>query len=159
LPRVFEVLLSDQWAAFEFGLSGLKGRTTGWPVAERDAIDSVLKTAWKVLLSTYPAAIAYVSSASDLLELAGQLDLPIASFLDIIDQQQPNPAADLHLASLVDFAYTTADKATSAPIKVWLTRPTIGQRLEQAFYQASEDATATRLAAAHELWQTCTPGV
>jgi hypothetical protein len=27
LPRVFEVLLGDQWTAFEFGLNRLKGRT------------------------------------------------------------------------------------------------------------------------------------
>jgi hypothetical protein len=85
LPRVFEVLLGEQWAAFEFGLSGLKGRTLDWPSAERDAIDNVLKTAWETLLSTYPAEIGYVSAAADLLELAEHLDLPIASFLDIAD--------------------------------------------------------------------------
>jgi hypothetical protein len=158
LPRVFEVLLGDQWAAFEFGLSGLKGRTTGWQLAERDAIDNVFKTAWEMLLSTYPTAIGYVSSATDLLELADQLDLPISNFLDIVDQRL-SPATHLHLASLVDFAYTTSDKAASAPMKAWLTRPVIGQRLEEAFYHAGDDATATHLAAAHELWQTCTPGL
>jgi hypothetical protein len=158
LPRVFEVLLSEQWAAFEFGLSGLKGRTIDWPPAERDAIDNVLKTAWEILLTTYPTAIGYVSSAPDLLELADQLDLPISSFLAIVDQR-PSPTADLHLADLIDFAYTTSEKPASAPVKAWLTRPAIGQRLEEAFYHASDDATANILAAAHELWKTCTPGV
>ncbi|WP_131829101.1 hypothetical protein [Mycobacterium numidiamassiliense] len=157
LPRVFEVLLGDQWAAFEFGLKRLKGRTIGWPLAERDAIDNVLKTAWERMLATYPTAIGYVSSAADLLELADQLDLPISSFLDIMDQR-PVAAADLHLASLVDFAYTTSENVVSAPIKAWLTRPAIGQRLEDAFHHATDDATADSLAAAHELWQTCTPG-
>jgi hypothetical protein len=158
VPRVFEVLLGDRWTAFEFGLNGLKGRTTHWLPAERNAIDNVLKTAWEILLSTYPTAIGYVSSATDLLELADQLDLPISGFLDIVDQR-PNPAADLHLASLVDFAYTTSDKAAAAPIKAWLTRPTVGHRLEEACDHASDDATASSLAAAHELWQTCTPRV
>ena len=158
LPRVFEVLLGDQWTAFEFGLNRLKGRTTHWPPAEHNAIDDLLKTAWEILLSTYPTAIGYVSSATDLLELADQLDLPISRFLDIVDQR-PNPATDLHLASLVDFAYTTSDMAAAAPVKAWLTRPTIGHRLEEAFYYASDAATASSLAAAHELWQNCTPGV
>jgi hypothetical protein len=157
LPRVFEVLLSEQWAAFEFGLSGLKGRTTNWPLAERAAIDHVLKTIWETLLCTYPTTIGYVSTATDLLELADQFDLSISGFLDIIDQR-PTPAADLHLANLIDFAYTTSGKVALAPIRAWLTRLTIGQRLEQAFYQATDDTTATTLAAAHELWQTCTPG-
>jgi hypothetical protein len=94
LPRVFEVLLGEQWSAFEFGLSGLKGRTTDWPPAERDAIDNMLKMAWEELLSTYPAAIGYVSAATDLLELADELDLSIASFLDIADQRS-STAADL----------------------------------------------------------------
>jgi hypothetical protein len=57
LPRVFEVLLGEQWAAFEFGLSGLKARTLDWPSAERDATDNVLKAAWETLLSTYPTAV------------------------------------------------------------------------------------------------------
>ena len=35
LPRVLEVLLGDRWAAFEFGLKRLKGRTTGWPRRRR----------------------------------------------------------------------------------------------------------------------------
>lgn len=157
LPRVFEALLGDQWAAFEFGLNGLKGRTTGWPLAERNAIDNVLKTAWAILLAIYPTSLGYVSSAADLLELADQLDLPIPNFLDIIDHQ-PNPATDLHLASLIEFAYTTSDKATAAPIKAWLTAPTIGARLEEAFYHATDDTIASTLATAHELWQTCTPG-
>lgn len=114
LPRVLETLLSDRWAAFEFGLSGLEGRTTDWPLAERNAIDNVLGTAWEILLETYPTALGYVTSATDLLELADQFDLPISDFLDVIDQR-PDPAADLHLASLVEFAYTTSETAASAP--------------------------------------------
>jgi hypothetical protein len=156
LPRVFEVLLGKQWSAFEFGLSGLKGRTVDWPPPERKAIDHVVKKAWKTLLSSYPAAIGYVSTATDILELAEQLDLPIESFLASADQKV-TPTADLHVASLVDFAYTTSDKPTTAPIKAWLARPAIGERLEAAFYRADDEAAATELAAAYELWQVCNP--
>jgi hypothetical protein len=156
VPRVFEVLLGEQWSAFEFGLSGLKGRTRDWPPAERDAIDNVLKKAWEKLLSSYPAAIGYVAAATDILELADQLDLPIESFLDTADQNLTT-AADLHVASLVEFAYTTADKPTTAAIKAWAARPAIGERLEAAFYRADNEAVATELAAAYELWQVCTP--
>jgi hypothetical protein len=161
-PRVLEVLLGDQYAAFEFGLSGLKGRTTDWLPAERDAIEDALTAALEVLLSTYPAAIGYVSSVADLLDLADQLDISKPTFLGIIDGRQ-GAAADLHVAWLVDFAYTASDHATShnsavAPIREWLGRPIIGQRLTDAFYHAGGDATANCLAAAHDLWQLCTPG-
>lgn len=157
MPRVLETILGERWAAFEFGLSGLKGRTTDWPLAERDAIDEVLKSAWATLLADYPIALGYVSCAVDALELADELDLPIPEFLSIIDQTY-SPTTDLHLASLVEFAYTTSDKAAAAPVKTWLERPAIGIRLEEAFYHAEDDPTARILAAAHELWQVCTPG-
>jgi hypothetical protein len=97
-----------------------------------------------------------VSAATDLLEPVEQLDLPISSFLDIADQKL-STTADLRVASLVDFAYTTSDNAVSAPIKAWLARPAIGERLEAAFYRADNDSAATEFAAAYELWQVCTP--
>lgn len=156
LPRVLETLLGDQWQAFEFGLSAVQGMTRDWPLAERDAIRGVLEAVWDEVLAAFPAALGYVSSASDVLELADQLDVPVAGFLLGMDRTRTR-AADLHLATLVETAYMTSGSAASAPLKRWLARPAIGQRLEEAFYQAGDDAAAVALAEAHELWRVCTP--
>lgn len=155
IPRVFEVVLGEQWHPFEFGLSGLQGRTADWRTNERDVIERVLKTTWAVLLSSYPISIGYVSSVPDLLELAVEADVPIAGFLNDLDTQQI-PSAQLHLADLVDFAYTTSTRVDIvSPVREWLARPVVGRRLEEAFYRAGDHQEARIIADAHELWETC----
>lgn len=157
LPRVFEVLLSKDWAAFEFGLGMFGGRVAGWPPAERDAIAHLLTAAWETVVSSYPVRLGYIASAPDVLELAQLVDLPISGLLHVLDDCH-KPTAQMHLAELVEFAYTTSDTVEIVgPLRAWLARPIVGQRLEEAFYLTDDNTWQRTLADAHALWETCAP--
>jgi hypothetical protein len=154
VPRLFELLVRTPAPVLEFRIADLKTRIASWP--ERDALARWAGEVWAQLLASHPADLGYFSDCPAALDLLDWCGVPVTTRLD--DLLAGSAAA--HLADLVDAVYTLRDPfetVSRATVLRWIEQPAVGERLQEAFFDAS-DEIAARLSAAHHLWTACVSG-
>ena len=160
LPRLLEALSVTPAPVLEFRVGDLKARIAAWPDAERTALRRWADAVWVDMLAGSPVALGCFSDCPAVLDLLDWCGVPVDQRLDDLLAGH-ELAASMHLADLVEAVYTLPDpfETTSrTAVSRWIERAVVGERLQQAFFVATDDESAGRISAAHRLWTVCTAG-
>jgi len=156
-PRLMEVMLHTPWPVFDFRLADLEMRFPQWQPDERAAVRALSEQVWRQMLDEYPCELGYFSGCPSALDLLTWCGLDLVAHLESLTTTEVQAAAQ-HLADLVDAVFTLRDpfeSASKTTVLDWISGPTIGARLQSAFFSADSDEAARQLSAAHELWTVC----
>lgn len=146
LPRILELVATgeynrgDLWSLFV--VMGLRWRD--WPPQQQDAVCSYLSALWRATLAGYwhPVRLSVV----EVLEAAGDLGLPAASYLREWETE-PSETPALQLAWLIRHR-PKADAEWSRQVDRWLSGPAPRSLLGQVLNTVSTTEVAATLAAA-----------
>jgi hypothetical protein len=157
LPLLLERLITTDELdeTVVFGKLTMVGGWRGWPVGERDAIQSYLDATWHHLLTRYPPNLGSLRDATAFLTAVRPLHAHLERYLRTWDDTH-GPAPDRHLADLVLGWVHGADPPAEAV--AWAHRPTVRQRLFAAFARDADAPWAGDLAQAHDFLAPPPPG-
>lgn len=150
LPRVLELVTVGEFGSHDFGrlffVMSLGWRD--WPHDQRDAVTSYLNALWRATIGGYwlPSKL----DALDLLEAAGDLGVPVESYLREWETDGGEPAA-LHLAWLIRHGpsrWGNPDAEWSRTTSRWVSGPAPRRVLAAAAAVASTPEIAANLSGA-----------
>ena len=156
-PRLMELMLQKPSPVFDFRLADLKDRLRGWRPEEVGCVRDLADAFWAELLVGYPPALGYFSDCPSALDLLDWCELPLVKYLGLLLTVDGLPAAR-HVADLIDAVFTMREpfeSASKSTVSEWITDPSVGERLQAAFFTAPIEEAAWQLSAAHELWTVC----
>jgi hypothetical protein len=150
LPRVLELVAVGEFGPVDIGrlffVIGLGWRA--WRHDQRDAVTSYLNALWRATIGGYwlPCSLDVL----DLLEAAGDLGVPVESYLHAWETDCGEPAA-LHLAWLIRHGrsrWSDPDKEWSGATTRWMRGPAPRRVLAAAVTAASTPEIAANLSGA-----------
>ncbi|MGO4441917.1 hypothetical protein AB4Z42_01030 [Mycobacterium sp. 2YAF39] len=156
-PRLMELMLTTPAPVFDFRLADLSSRLPMWQPDEQQAVRRLAEAIWSQRLDSYPCRLGYFSDCPSALDLLAWCDLDLAVHLDLLKTAETHSAAR-HLADLIDAVFTMRDpfeSASNTTVRNWLRDPSIGERLQAAFFAADSDDASAQLSRAHEMWTVC----
>ncbi|MFY0523776.1 hypothetical protein ACN28I_11580 [Archangium gephyra] len=157
LPRILELFPFQELGAVSAELVAEKILYAGWkdwPDEERAAIRAYLEALWDLLLTREVGSL--LVQAEEVLGWAVRLFDDVGSLLSAWERTA-TPAADVHLARLVEaFGYTPerAPKelgSRGATVARWLFRAQTQQRLENAFFTNPDGPYSAELSSSADI--------
>jgi hypothetical protein len=157
LPRLLELAAhGDLGVDLAIVLGKLRlAQWSRWPPDQRDAIEAFAGAWWRRTLTIFPAP----DDAGTVLHAVGQAIDDLSPFLSTWLDPPTEPAAR-HLAAFLDgLAHSVRRRPTglvlrgwwpgqSAQLLTWLSRPTLRDAVENAFFDAGSEAIAAEMSAA-----------
>lgn len=119
-----------------------------WPAVEQQAVDRYLAAVWRSVLAEFPSRIGAFPDAATFLTAATRAGEHVDRFLTTW-HDIPGPAADRHLAQLVNDLDFSARRG--GPLITWVRRDPVRRRLLAAFERDLDEPWADDLARAYDL--------